>query len=83
MSEAVKRELSQVDSLIQDLAPTSFKAEPTVNDRAIEDLRNRNLQLELDLARTKLELLKLQLADTVRTDVYVPRDPLDLERNTT
>ena len=61
MSEAVKRELSQVDSLIQDLAPTSFKAEqPTVNDRAIEDLRNRNLQLELDLTRTKLELLKLQ-----------------------
>ena len=29
-------------------------------DRTIEDLRNHNLQLELDLTRTKLELLKLQ-----------------------
>ena len=61
MSEAVKRELSQVESLIKDLTPTSFKTEqPTVNETAIEDLRNRNLQLELDLTRTKLELLKLQ-----------------------
>lgn len=41
MSEAVKRELSQVESMIKDLTPTSFKAEqPTVNDRAFEDLRN-------------------------------------------
>ena len=37
---------------------------PTVicnpEDRTIEDLRNHNLQLQLDLTRTKLELLKLQ-----------------------
>ena len=57
MSVAVKRELSQVESLIKDLTTTSFKAEqPTVNDRATKDLRNRDLQLELDLTRTKLEL---------------------------
>ena len=65
MSEAVKRELSQVESMTKDLTPTSFKAEqPTVNDRAFEDLRNQNLQLELDLTRTKLELLKLQRETT-------------------
>ena len=50
MSVAVKRELSQVESLIKDLTTTIFKAEqPTVNDRATKDLRNRDLQLELDL----------------------------------
>ena len=50
MSVAVKHELSQVESLIKDLTTTSFKAEqPTVNDRATKDLRNRDLQLELDL----------------------------------
>ena len=53
MSVAVKRELSQVESLIKDLTTTIFKAEqPTVNDRATKDLRNRDLQLELDLTRT-------------------------------
>ena len=42
-----------------------LKAEqPTVNDRTFEDLRNQNLQLELDLTRTKLELLKLQREST-------------------
>ena len=57
MSVAVKRELCQVESLIKDLTTTSFKEEqPTVNDRATKDLRNRDLQLELDLTRTKLEL---------------------------
>ena len=61
MSVAVKRELSQVESLIKDVTTTSFKAEqPTVNDRVTKDLRNRDLQLELDLTRTKLELLQLQ-----------------------
>ena len=62
ISDAVKRELSQVESMIKDLSPTVGKAEhPTVTpDRTIEDLRNHNLQLELDLTRTKLELLKLQ-----------------------
>ena len=62
ISRAVKCELSQVDSMIKDLSPTNGKAEqPTVKqDRTIEDLRNHNLQLELDLTRTKLELLKLQ-----------------------
>ena len=65
MSKAVKCELSQVESMIKDLTPTSFKAEqPTVNDRVFEDLRNQNLQLELDLTRTKLELLKLQRETT-------------------
>ena len=58
MSVAVKRELSKVESLIKDLTTTSFKAEqPTVNDRATKDFRNRDLQLELDLTRTKLGLL--------------------------
>ena len=58
MSVAVKRELSKADSLIKDLNTTSFKAEqPTVNDRATEDFRNRDLQLELDLTLTKLGLL--------------------------
>ena len=62
MSEAVKRELSQVESIIKDLSPASYETEhPTVeNDRTIEELRNQNLQLELDLTRAKLELLKLQ-----------------------
>ena len=62
ISEALKRELSQVESMIRDLTPTNSKAEqPTVKqDRTIEDLCNQNLQLELDLTRTKLELLKLQ-----------------------
>ena len=51
--------------MIKDLTPTRFKAEqPTVNDGAFEDLRNQNLQLELDLTRTKLELLKLQRETT-------------------
>ena len=55
MSVAVERELSQVEPLIKDLTTTSFKAEqPTVHDRAIKDLRNRYLQLELDLTLTKL-----------------------------
>ena len=54
MSVAVKRELSQVEFLIKHLTTTSFKAEqPTVNDRATKDLRNCDLQLELDLTRTK------------------------------
>ena len=53
MSVAVKRELSKAESLIKDLNTTSFKAEqPTVNDRATKDFRNRDLQLELDLTRT-------------------------------
>ena len=62
MSKAVKRELSQVESIIKDLSPASYKTEqPTVeNDRTIEELQNQNLQLELDLTRAKLELLKLQ-----------------------
>ena len=62
LSEAVKRELSQVESMIKDLSPTNGKAEQSMvkQDRTIEDLRNHNLQLELDLTRTKLELLKLQ-----------------------
>ena len=61
MSVAVKRELSQVESLIKDVTTTSFKAEqPTVNDRVAKDLRNRDLQLELDLTRTTFQLLQLQ-----------------------
>ncbi|PFX19998.1 hypothetical protein AWC38_SpisGene15571 [Stylophora pistillata] len=62
ISEAVKRELSQVESIIQDLSPKNRKFEqPAVEqDRTIADLRNHNLQLELDLTRTILELLKLQ-----------------------
>lgn len=62
MSEAVERELSQVESMIKDLSPTKFKAEQSTveQERAVEDLRNQNLKLELDLTRTKLELLKLQ-----------------------
>ena len=66
ISEAVKHELSQVESMIRDLTPTNSKAEqPTVKqDRTVEDLRNQNLQLELDLTRTKLELLKLQREST-------------------
>ena len=61
ISEAVKRELSQVESMINDLSPMSGKAEQSMvkQDRTIEDLRNYNLQLELDLTCTKLELLKL------------------------
>ena len=50
MSVAVKRELSQVESLIKDLTTTIFKAEqPTVNDRATKDLRNRDYSLNLTL----------------------------------
>ena len=65
MSVAVKRELSQVEPLIKDLATTNFKAEqPTVNDGAIKDHRNRDLQLQVDLTRTKLELLQLQREST-------------------
>ena len=62
ISEAVKRELSQVESMIKDLSPTNGKVEPSAveQDRTIENLRNHNLQLELDLTRTKLELLKPQ-----------------------
>ena len=62
ISEAVKRELSQVESMINDLSPLNGKVEQSAveQDRTIEDLRNHNLQLELDLTRTKLELLKLQ-----------------------
>ena len=61
ISEVVKCELSQVES-IQDLSLTNRKVEQPVveQDRTIADLRNHNLQLELDLTRTKLELLKLQ-----------------------
>ena len=65
MSVAVKCELSKVESLIKDLTTTSFKEEqPTVNDRATKDFRNRDLQLELDLTRTKLGLLQLQREST-------------------
>ena len=65
MSVAVKRELSQVESFIKDLTTTSFKAEqPTLNDRATKDLQNRDFQLQLDLTRTKLELLQLQREST-------------------
>ena len=65
ISEAVKRELSKIESMIKDLTPTSLKVEQhTVNDRAINDIRNHNLQLELGLTRTKLELLKLQQETT-------------------
>ena len=62
ISEAVKRELSQVESMIKDLSPTSDKAQQSTvkQDKTIEDLGNHNLQLELDLTRTKLELLQLQ-----------------------
>ena len=62
ISEAVKRELSQVESMIKDLSLTNGKVEQSTveQDRTIEDLRNHNLQLELDLTHTKLELLKLQ-----------------------
>ena len=47
ISEAVKHELSQVESTIRDLTPMNSKAEqPTVKqDRTIEDLHNQNLQL--------------------------------------
>ena len=59
---AVTRELSQVESMIKHLSPTNAIAEQSTvkQDRTIEDLRNNNLQLELDLTHTKLELLKLQ-----------------------
>ena len=62
MSEAVQGELSQVESIIKDLSPRNCKAEQSMveNDRTIEELRNQNLQLKLDLTHTKLELLKLQ-----------------------
>ena len=51
--------------MIKDLTPTSFKAEqPSVNDGATEDLRNRNLQLELGSSRTKLDLQRLQREST-------------------
>ena len=60
ISEAVKRELSQVESMIRDLTPSKAEQPTIKQDRTIEDLRNQNLQLELDLPRTKLELLKLQ-----------------------
>ena len=50
MSVAVKRELSQVESLIKDLTTTIFKAEPpTVNDRATKDLRTAIYSLNLTL----------------------------------
>ena len=51
MSEAVKRELSQLESIIKD------HGRERQNDRRTS---NQNLQLELDLTRTKLKLLKLQ-----------------------
>lgn len=40
----------------------NFKAEQSLaeKDRTIKELQNHNLQLELDLTRTKLELLELQ-----------------------
>ena len=60
ISEAVKHELSQVESMIRDLTPSKAEQPTIKHDRTIEDLRNQNLQLELDLTRTKLELLKLQ-----------------------
>ena len=46
ISKTVKRELSQVESMIKDLSKTNSKAEqPTAKqDRMIEDLRNQNLQ---------------------------------------
>ena len=48
--------------MIKYLSPTNGKAEQATvkQDRTIEDLRNHNLQLELELTRTKLELLNLQ-----------------------
>ena len=60
ISEAVKRELSQVESMIRDLTPSKAEQPTVKQDRTIEDLRNQNLELELDLTWTKLELLKLQ-----------------------
>ena len=46
ISKTVKRELSQVESMIKDFSKTNSKAEqPTAKqDRMIEDLRNQNLQ---------------------------------------
>lgn len=62
MSNAIQRELSHVESRIKELTPKSSKADQTTvdADKAIENLRNQNLQLELQLTKTKLELIKLQ-----------------------
>ena len=45
ISEAVKHELNQVESIIKDLSPTNGKVEQSTveQDRTIEDLRNHNL----------------------------------------
>ena len=60
ISEAVICELSQVKLMIKGLSPINGKVEQSMvkQDRMIEDLQNHNLQLELDLTHTKLELLK-------------------------
>ena len=48
MSEAVKSELSQIESKIKDLTLTSFEVEQhTLNDRAIKDLWIYTLNLTL------------------------------------
>ena len=43
ISEAVKRELSQVESMIRDLTPSKAEQPTVKQDRTIEDLRNQNL----------------------------------------
>ena len=43
ITEAVKRELSQVESMIRDLTPSKAEQPTVKQDRTIEDLRNQNL----------------------------------------
>ena len=63
LSDTVKHELTQVESLIKHLKPVKHDGTEKHNAeqfRATEDIRCNNLQLELEPTRAKLELAKLQ-----------------------
>ena len=63
LSNAVKHELTQVESLIKHLTPVKHDGTEKHNAeqfRATEDVKYKNLQLELELTRAKLELANLQ-----------------------
>ena len=63
LSDAVKHELTQVESLIRHLTPVKHdgtEKHNAVQFRATEDVKYKSLQLELESTRGKLELAKLQ-----------------------
>ena len=56
MTRAISDELGQVESLLETLTPEAGKESAT----SISKLQTKNLELELELTRAKIELARLQ-----------------------